>query len=202
MLVAVLGFSLVPLVISVGGKDAPFLLTASLKAGAIVGYCLFLVAFYKPLLFSGRTWARIGIRLIKAPLQVGGRVIYSPLPILLATITYFDYTFFALAVVYIDVAIATIFYETWPIFLMIALTGFLFRGDKSYKITTVEVYSFSILAFAGFIFVALGQAHEVSLGEVSLTELILGSIFLVIALLDLALASSSRVSPSRSVMKP
>ena len=180
MLLAVLGFSAVPLLISLGGREAPFLLTASLKAGAIIGASLFLVVFYRPLSFSTRTWAKIGSSLVKAPLRIGGRTIYSPLPILLMAIAYFDHTFFALAVSYIDVAIATVVYETWPIFL-IALTALLFRGTKSYTITTFEIYSLSILVFAGFAFVVLSQAYELGLGETTLAQLLTGSVFLIIA---------------------
>jgi hypothetical protein len=35
-LLAVLGFSTVPMLISVGGREAPFLLTASLASGSVV----------------------------------------------------------------------------------------------------------------------------------------------------------------------
>ena len=180
MLLAVLGFSAVPLLISLGGREAPFLLTASLKAGAIIGASLFLVIFYRPLSFSTRTWAKIGSSLVKAPLRIGGRTIYSPLPILLMAIAYFDHTFFALAVSYINVAIATVVYETWPIFL-IALTALLFRGTKSYTITTFGIYSLSILVFAGFAFVVLSQAYELGLGETTLAQLLTASVFLIIA---------------------
>ena len=190
MLIGVIGFSLVPLLIAVFGRDAPILFTGGLRIGSIIGYLLFLVFFYRSLFFNLNTWRQIARRIVSSPLQVGGRVIYSPFPILLASITYLDYTFFALSTQYIDVAVATVFYETWPIFL-IALTGFLFRNDGSYEVTTREVYILSLLCLTGFAFVVLSQNEEVSLLAEGLTpsQMVIGFAFLAMALVLAPLAA-------------
>ena len=153
MLIAVLGFSLLPVFVALGARDTPFLFAAGLRIGAVVGFALFMALFYRRLFFSTNTWKMVGVRLLRSPLSVGGRVIHSPLPIILATIGHLEYTFFALSTQYIDIAVATVIFEIWPI-ILVWLSGRIFAR---YNITSREVYFLSIVGFIGIIFVVLSE---------------------------------------------
>ena len=103
--------------------------SAVLRLGAVLGYAGFLFLFYRRLLFRKTVWREVFRAIWASPLQLGGRTVYTFVPFLLATVTYFDYAFFAVAVHSIDVSVATVFYEAWPI-LLIALTGYLFNRER------------------------------------------------------------------------
>ncbi len=153
MLIAVAGFSLLPAVVALSARDAPFLFAAGLRVGAAVGFLLFMILFYRGLFFNISTWKTVGSQLIRSPLNIGGRIIHSPLPIVLAAISHLDWTFFALSTQYIDIAVATVTFEIWPI-LVIWLSGRIF---VRYNSTSREVYFLSLLGFAGIVFVVLSE---------------------------------------------
>ena len=185
MLASVIGFSVVPLLIAAGGQEAPFLFSAGLRLGAIVGYLVLLMTVYPTLFFNVRTWSLVARRMVKSPLQIGNRVIFTPLPIIFATLTYFDYMFFALAIQNrnIDPSIAAVFYETWPIVLII-LTGLLFRNDQRYSTTSRYVYTLSGLGFIGFSFVVFSQTGNILLNNFMTVDTIF--LFLAVTLAPLA----------------
>ena len=185
MLASVIGFSVVPLLIAAGGQEAPFLFSAGLRLGAIAGYLVLLTVVYPTLFFSTKTWVLVARRMMKSPLQIGNRITNTPLPIVLATVTYFDYMFFALAIQNrnIDPSIAAVFYETWPI-LLIVLTGLLFRKDQRYSTTSYYVYALSALGFIGFGFVVFSQTGNVVLNDLVLIDIIF--LFLALTLAPLA----------------
>ena len=183
MLISVLGFSMIPVVVALGGRESPLMFSAVLRLGAVLGYAGFLFLFYRRLLFRKAVWREVFRAIWASPLQLGGRTVYTFVPFLLATVTYFDYAFFAVAVHSIDVSVATVFYEAWPI-LLIALTGYLFNRERRYERTGWEVFAFSILGFVGFVFVAASEAGGLLIGAEGreLTRLGSGFGFLAIAL--------------------
>ena len=162
MLISVTGFSLLPAIVALGARDAPFLFATGLRVGAVTGFILFLILFYRDLFFSLNTWKMVGSRLIRSPLMIRGRLIHSPLPIVLATIGHLEFTFFALSTHYIDIAVATVIFEIWPI-LLIWLSG---RILSRYNVTSREVYFLSVLGFIGIVFVILSEFH----GDVGLAS--------------------------------
>ena len=178
MLASVMGFSMVPLLIAAGSQEAPFLFSTGLRLGAIVGYLALLMVVYPTLFFSLNTWVQVARRMAKSPLHIGNRVVFTPLPIVLATVTYFDYMFFALAIQNrtIDPSIAAVVYETWPI-LLIILTGLLFRKDQRYSATSYYVYTLSALGFLGFCFVVFSQTGKTMLNNF----IAIDTIFLILA---------------------
>ena len=186
MLIAVLGFSLLPVFVALGARDTPFLFAAALRVGAVVGFALFMALLYRRLFFSTNTWKMVGVRLLRSPLSVGGRVIHSPLPIILATIGHLEYTFFALSTQYIDIAVATVIFEIWPI-ILVWLSGRIF---VRYNVTSREVYFLSIVGFIGIIFVALSEFQGGDLGVserfselLGTSQLGIGFILITVALL-------------------
>ena len=156
MLISVLGFSAVPVVVALGGQGAPLMFSAVLKIGSVSGYVLFLLLFYRRLILRRDVWTEILKGMWRSPLEIRGRVFLTAVPFFLATITYFDYAFFSLAVRSVDVSVATVFYEAWPIFL-IALIGRLFVREQRYERTSREVFVLSFVGFIGFAFVAASQ---------------------------------------------
>ncbi len=155
MLIAVIGFALIPAVIALSARDAPFLFAAGLRAGGVLGFALFMALFFRRLFFSATTWRTVGSQLIRSPLTFRGRIFHSPLPIILATISHLEWTFFALSTQYIDITVATVIYEIWPI-LLIWVSGQIFLR---YNTTSREVYFLSLLGFAGIIFVVLSEVE-------------------------------------------
>ena len=147
MLVAVLGSSLLPLAISIGGgSEAPFLFSASIRLGLLVGSLIFLMVIYKSLFFRWATWVIVLQNIVS-------------LPILLFIIAHFDFTFFALSTRYIDVSVTTILFESWPIF-MIFVVGLLFRGERRYQKITIWTISLLAMGFLGFAFAVLSESGE------------------------------------------
>ena len=93
--------------------------------------------------------------------------------------------FFALAIQNrnIDPSIAAIFYETWPI-LLIVLTGLLFRKDQRYSTTSSYIYALSALGFIGFSFIVFSQTGNILLNNFITIDTIF--LFLAVTLAPLA----------------
>lgn len=177
MLLAVVGFSLTALVVALAnGRESPFLFNASIKFGYIIGQILFLLAFYRSLLFNKRVWKLVRRSLIC-------------LPILAVIIHNFEHTFYAWSTRFIDVSISAILFDTYPLFLVI-LTAWLFREEVRYKKNTAGVYFLLILGLAGFSFALLSQSGSlVELNGVSNYALIAGIALITLAVLTAALSA-------------
>lgn len=169
MLVSTAGYSVVPLVVALaGGGDAPFLLNAGLTLGLCLGYLPYLAVACRPLLRS---------RVVAA--AVARRVFCWP--ILFMVVNNFEFAFFAWSTRFIDVAIAAILFETWPV-LLIALTLWLYRAERRYRSFTVSLWLLLAVAFAGFAFVVLSQSGTAfGVGTGRLAPLAAGILLAVLA---------------------
>ena len=144
VLVATVGYSLMPLVIDWGkGGDNPFLFNAGWRYGFAAGCLLFLFVSHRRLLFSSSVWNRILPRI-----WVWAMVF--------AVISHFDSTFFTISLRFIDVSIAAILFETWPI-VMVLLILFLFRRERRYEQNLSSTLPLMLMGFWGFSFVVSSQ---------------------------------------------
>ena len=173
MLVTVLGLSVVPLLIDLGnGSESPFLFNAAWRLGVVLGTLFFLVTFFLPL-----------IRVREALVLILRRI--PNIAILLATIGNCEYVLFALSSRFVDIAVTTIIYEIWPIFL-IFLTAWLFRSDARYHNVTTGLIPLLVLAFVGFVFVIgspLGQFEDLIPGSGSYLTTLAGILLAMFAAL-------------------
>ena len=147
MFIAVVGYSVIPLLVSlINGASSPFLFNAGLTLGVGIGQAVFLWVFFRRTLF--RLWV-LSIVLRKT-------FTYS---MLLTVIHRFDYGMFALATRFIDVSVASVIFETWPIASLL-LIAYLFRKEERYQRITPGMLLLLGLAFIGFFFVASSQTGQ------------------------------------------
>ena len=174
MLTAVASYSLIPLLVANGsGSNNPFLFGAGMGLGSTIGQALFLAAFFRESLFDRTVLSIIFRRLLTWTM-------------LFVIVTQLDYGLFALSTRFVDVSIAAILFETWPIFLII-LTAFLFRGANRYRKITPDVVLLLVIGFLGFWFVASSQTGGFGNWSDSRVASTLIGIFIVV----LAIATTS-----------
>ena len=144
MAFAALGYSAVPLFAAWGdGGSSPFIFAAAWRIGLASGGFLFLLAFRSRLTLSGRVWRLAGRRTLS-------------LPMLIWTVSYVNIALYALAIRFVDVAVAAALYETWPMMLVL-ITGKIFRGEERYL--RIDLASWLLLATA-FVGAALAVASQ------------------------------------------
>ena len=147
MLVSVFGYSLLPLGIALsGGGESPFLTSLCVRFGSFIGNLSFLLFFYRGLVFNSKVWALIKQRLFC-------------LPVLLLAVAHFDYVFYIWSTGFLDVSVAAVIFESWPI-LLIVLVGWLFRRDARYGEITPSMLALLAFSYVGFSFVILSQVEE------------------------------------------
>ena len=145
MLLAVTLFSSLPLVIERGGGgQAPFLFNAGMNAGVALGCLTFIAILYRRLVFSPASLLVIARRALDVKLA-------------LSVVATFNFALFAWSTRLIDVSVAAILFETWPI-LLILLMARLFPGGARYREPAPEMLLLLVLSLAGFAFVVVGQA--------------------------------------------
>ena len=145
MLLAVTLFSSLPLVIAWGGGGKiPFLFNASMNAGIALGCLVFITILYHRLVFNATNLRVIARRAfdVKIALSVAAN---------------FNFAFFAWSTRFVDVSVAAILFETWPLF-FILLMARLYRGETRYRALDLEMVFLLALGLAGFAFVVVGQA--------------------------------------------
>ena len=170
MLVSVFGYSLLPLGIALsGGGESPFLTSLSIRFGSFIGNLSFLLLFYRALVFNSRVWALIKQRLFC-------------LPVLLLAVAHFDYVFYIWSTRFLDVSVAAVIFETWPI-LLIVLVGWLFRRDDRYGEITPSMLVLLAFSYAGFSFVILSQVEEARVLQysVGLAALMVASVAVLVS---------------------
>ena len=151
MLIATVGYSLVPfLVASANGSENPFLFSAALRLGVAAGLSLFLLVFFRSILFRAETLVLVARRVMT----------WSMLCII---INQFVYGLFAWSTRFIDISVAAVLFEVWPI-LLILVTAFLFRGQRRYRKITPAVMTLLVLGFLGFAFVAISETEGWAIG--------------------------------------
>ena len=167
-------FSLLPLVLGVGrAEESPFMFRAGLNFGSVLGCLVFcFLCSYRYILD-------------KRILEIIRRNCFN-FPMLLSAVGRFNYAFFALAIHHIDISVATIVYETWPIFMVILIPQ-LFK--KRYRKITPTMLSMLIMGFIGFVFIITGQSGGFgALDFASGSPLFIGVVFAIIGSLLSSLA--------------
>ena len=169
MLMAVIGFSLVPVLIANGnGADNPFLFVAVLRVGVTIALSVLFMAVFGRTLFRKSVLALIWQRL-------------PTWAMLFAIINQFEYGLFAFSTRFIDISVSSILFETWPI-LLILMTALLFRGERRYRQITPGVVLLLLVGFLGFAFVAASETG--GLGDWSnaaFLDTLVGIVIVVIA---------------------
>ena len=177
MILSVVSYSMVPLLLARGGGvESPFLFMAGLRIGQFCAHGAFLTVFFKDVLFD------------KTALTI---VIHRVLSwsMLFLVINNLDYVFFALATSFVDISVAAILYETWPIALIL-LTALLFRGEARYRKITPEMMLLLVIGFVGFWFVATSQSGGFrDLSDSQLAETLIGIGLVLLAIFCASMAA-------------
>ena len=149
MLFAVFGISLIPLLISWGGgSESPFLFNAGWRYGVVAGCLLYLIASHRPILSNPAVWSLLRRRVFSWA-------------ILLAAIGNLEYLAFAWATQFVDISVATVVYEVWPLFLILLLSQ-LYKGEKRYREIQHSMVIFLAIAIVGLAFVVASQTGDFS----------------------------------------
>ena len=172
MLAAVGGFSVIPLVIGWGdGREYPLLFNAGWRFGVVLGCLFFLLCGNVRFLLDRRIWRLVRLRVLSWAM-------------LLVVIGSFQFALFTWSTQFIDISMAAVLLETWPI-LLIVLTGRLFRNERRFDGTSSNVFGFAIVGLVGFAFVTASQSPHVAefvvLKGVSVISLALGVLLVVLA---------------------
>ena len=169
MMVSAIGYSVIPLLIANGGGEQnPFLFAASLKMGVLFGLSVFLVAAFRDVLFNRAVIAIVVQRLLTWSM-------------LFMLVNQFEYALFALAIRFVDVSVAAILFETWPI-AVILLTASLFRRESRYSKIRREMLLLLVMGFVGFWFVAASQSGSFgALGDARFLTTLVGIGLVVLA---------------------
>ena len=168
MLVSAVCYSFAPLLIS-GGRASvsPFFFNAFWDVGLTLGCFGYLILFFRRDLF----------RLSQIRIIAQSSISF---PILWGIGNGLDYTLFTFATRLVDVSIAVVLLETWPIFLMLAL-AIAFRSGKRYRENLTVTVSLAFTALAGFLFVVLSQSGGLDVGDSSILEILGGAILAILA---------------------
>ena len=172
MLAAVVGFSFIPLVIDIGGgAQSPFLFNTAWRLGVVAGCLCFLGIGHWSLLFDRQIAA------------LSWRRIFS-WTMLFAVFGNFQFAIFTWSTRFIDIALAAVLLETWPIFLIL-LTGWLFKVDNRFRRPDYTVYILVAMGFVGFVFAVASQSTSLmtlwSVNNLSILTVAIGAVLAVFA---------------------
>ena len=172
MLVAVIGFSAIPVYIAVADTHrAPFVFTAFLYAGQFVGLGAYTLLTYRALFFRRR------------PLGVIARQVVRPTMLLTLT-GYLNYAFYSWSTEYIDPAVTTVIFGGWT-FTTVLFVGWAFRSERRYERTSGALVGFMLIGFAGFALAILSQRADIfdfGQGAAPLIEVGIGVVLAVISM--------------------
>ena len=147
MLAAVLLYAMMPVFVTLGeGHQAPFMYNAIIMLFACIGTSVFLIVFYRRQVFDREIWHIICQNWRS----------WSLLGVVLGA---FSYAIFAWSLRYIDVSVAAVLYETWPLF-MILLTGKMFQNKNRYESVGAFGWACILMGFVGLGFVISSQTEE------------------------------------------
>ena len=148
MLVAVTGFSAIPVYIAVADTHrAPFVFTAFLYAGQFVGLGAYTLLTYRHLFLRVRA------------LRVIARQVVRP-TMLLTLSGYLNYAFYSWSTEYIDPAVTTVIFGGWT-FSTVLFVGWTFRGERRFERTSGALVGFMLIGFAGFALAILSQRADI-----------------------------------------
>ena len=176
MLVSVLAYSFIPLVIARSGAvDSPFLFNSVWRFGLTIGCFITLIVFYWQILVN------------REVLSLIVRSIFS-WTIFFATIQSFENALFAWATRFIDISVANILFELWPI-LFILLTAWLFQRESKYRKNIFAIFPLLMVAVVGLSFVIFSQTGGVAFTNISISDLIKGVSLALLAALTASLGA-------------
>ena len=146
-------FSFVPLVIDKGLNGSnPFLFNAGLAVGKIIGVLLWIAVACPSVIFNRNVLDLVRHRILSKAMLLGST-------------SHFMYALFAWSTIYVDTAVSTIVYETWPILYMALLIRLSARGTGPSRYRKLSIFDYSLcgLAFLGLAYVTLGTSsvHDV-----------------------------------------
>ena len=141
MITAIMFFALIPLFISIGQANNPFLTSSAIRVG-MVFFCtsVLTIFYYRTLRLEGV------LDYIKA------RIVSKAL--LLVIIGHFEVVLFALSLRWVDPSATAIIFEIWPILLIFIVARW--TGGESRKIDK-QMFVFVLIAFVGVAFVLVSQ---------------------------------------------
>lgn len=176
MLVAVIGFSAIPVYVAVADTHrAPFVFTAFLYAGQFVGLGAYTVARYRSLFFR------------RGALRVVARQVVRPTMLLTLT-GYFNYAFYSWSTEYIDPAVTTVIFGGWT-FSTVLFVGWTFRGERRFERTSGALVGLMLIGFAGFALAILSQRSDIfDFGE-GITPLLHVGAGVALALVSMSMAT-------------
>ena len=178
MLIAVLGFSLVPLLLDQPPDEAnPFALNAVWQIGRALAFGAYLLWWHRPLVTNPTLWVAI-------------RKQWRSVGLLLGMVAYFNFAFFFWSTKYIDTAVAAIIWESWPFFFVLLLSINKTIGRASEAKVTARTFFLMLLAFVGLALVIIAQPGNTSdlFGQLG-TRTLLGVGLVLVATLLAGLAA-------------
>ena len=144
MMMAVAAFSATPVLFNLGDAgESPFLFTSIYQGSTVMGLVTAILFINKKLSLK---WAVNEV--IKSR--------YKTILMLISVIGSCGFVLFAWGFAFVDVSIAAVLYETWPIFLIFLMSR-LFRDTKRYRPITLDTWIFAVLALAGVALVILSH---------------------------------------------
>ena len=162
MLIAVLGYSLTPLVVAFAGDDSPFWFNAGWRLGLVLGL-LAVMVWYREVFSIAAVRALVWRRL-------------RSFAIVAAVVSNFDYAMFVLSTSLIDVPVATVIFETWPLWMILTL-AWIYRKEGRYRRTIRLTGMMVCLCLFGLCLVTISQTEGVFdlVNGQALGRLLLGS---------------------------
>ncbi len=146
MLVTVGGASLIPLVIKwASGEESPFLLNAAWRFGVALGCLTILAVFFGGFVRDERSVLWQNRNRLRA-WAVAGTIVGN-----------LDYAFFSLSLRFIDIALATVLIETYPI-IIVFLLAFLYRKEQGSRRKVGGPIVLLLACFVGFFFLSASEA--------------------------------------------
>lgn len=164
MLCAVVGYSITPLVVAFAGGNSPFLFNVGWRLGLLAGFGVFGALAFRSVWGS----ANVRRRLLRG---LRSRAIVA------AVVSNNDYALFVLAAMYVHIAVATVIFETWPLW-MVLMLAFAYRKMGRYRRNVGITVAMIGLCMVGLAFVVgsqfetpfdvdvLGGEEDVFLGSV------------------------------------
>lgn len=170
---AVISASLIPLLVNISeGSRSPFLFNSSLRAGVALACLLFLFINFKTIKPTRQMLDVIAVWVFTWP---------KNRPIILLIIAgSVDYALFAWSTRLLDIAVATILFETWPLF-VIFIGAWIFRSDPRFRKVTSATFFLALVSLAGLIFAIASQTGQISNLNVSFYWRSFGGVAVVIA---------------------
>ena len=141
MAMAVIFFALIPLFISIGRANNPFLISSAIRVGMVFFCAMVLVIFYFRVLRHEGVLDYVRSRIVSRE-------------ILLVLVGHFEVVAFALSLRWVDPSATAILFEIWPILLIFIVARW--TGGE-FRRLDIQMIAFVVIAFVGVVFVLASQ---------------------------------------------